>query len=150
MAAVERCDEVALPEVAAARHVDDIGAAGQFREELRVQDVPRLGSERQDADEKIALAEKRIEFAAAREAPDTVDLFFRAAPTRDGEAEIAQAPRGDGTDLAHAQNADPRILRWSRQHRLTPFRFALRGLERPFVTVLDQDMHDDVLRHFAR
>ena len=97
--------------MAAARDIDDIGALGQHRERLRVQDAARLRRQRQQADQEIAdCARNASNSACARIALDAVDRLARAAPARHRKAQIAQALAGHGADLAKAQDADARVL----------------------------------------
>jgi hypothetical protein len=66
MAVVDQRDQVAIDQMAAARHIDDVAAGLQARQGVQVHDALRVGRERQQAHQDAAGRQEILEALPAR------------------------------------------------------------------------------------
>ena len=150
MAGVECRDQIGFHKMSAARHVDDEAAFGHRREGLGVQDARRLSGQREQADQNVGLAEKRIQFSVSGKTLHAGQRFARAAPARNRKPQFDETQRREAADLAQAQQGDAGVLGAPRQHHLAPGMILLCGIEQALMAVPDQHLHQNVLRHLPR
>ncbi len=82
----QRFKQVGFHQVAAASEVDQPGAVGQGGEGFGVENPASVGGQRQQANQQIALIQKRDQLLIAGKAEYTLDVFFRARPATQFEA----------------------------------------------------------------
>ena len=102
MAGLDLRNQVGIDHMAAAPHVDHIGAGLQQRQRAGVDDVAGLVVQGQQVDQNARLGQKAVQAVHAAEAFDALQLARRAAPAIDLEIEHRQRP---GHALAHLAQA---------------------------------------------
>ena len=90
----------------AARHIDHVGTRLQASERALVDDVGRIGRERQQVDQDAARGQKVIELICARKAAHAVDGLGAAAPAIDRKFKLRQRLGNPLAQHAQAHHAD--------------------------------------------
>src|SRR5689334_4130141 len=92
--------------MAAARHVDQVGALRQGRECLGVQDAARLARERQYAHQDVALRQQPLQAISAVESLNARYRLLRPAPTGRRKSQRRDFLRRILADRTQPQDAD--------------------------------------------
>lgn len=147
-AAVESGDQCVFDDDLPARDVDQLGAAGEFGQQVGVEQVARLCGQRQHDGEDLGGFQHAGQRFHSGKAVDALDEAGRAGPPGDGEAQAGQFGGGDRAQFAEAEHGDADLVQLARVDE-APLAAALRGFEFGDIAGVAESGEEDVVGHHA-